>query len=150
KSADGAFPADDEPVFPSADDPFPCKIRIPSCVLLGRSLKNLALRDTSGKIWEYHTQGRGSLTLLDFWGTWCHPCRESLPQLQDLQSRFPALGVIGIAYEQDATREEQARRVNALCHRIKVSYRQLLGGGANCPVLNQFEVRAYPTMVLLD
>jgi thiol-disulfide isomerase/thioredoxin len=31
---------------------------------------------------------RGKVVLLDFWGTWCPPCRESLPSLRDLNKRY--------------------------------------------------------------
>jgi thiol-disulfide isomerase/thioredoxin len=124
--------------------------RVPSCVLIGRQLHNLALNDTTGKPWEYKTQHQGKLVLLDFWATWCMPCRETIPKLIELQSRYkPKLEVVGIAYEGSGTPREQAVRVNAVIQRLQVNYRQLIGGN-NCPVQSQFGIVAYPTLVLLD
>jgi thiol-disulfide isomerase/thioredoxin len=121
--------------------------RVPSCI---QKLYNVALNDTSGKTWQYKTDHKGKLLLIDFWGTWCMPCRKTIPQLRDLQTRYgPQLEVIGIAYEGSGTPQEQAVRVNAVGQRLGVNYRQLLGG-TNCPVQSQFAIAAYPTLVLLD
>jgi len=124
--------------------------RVPSCVLLGRHLKTLALYDTGGQVWDFQSNRRGKLVLLDFWGTWCMPCRETAPQVQSIQARYTALEVVGIAYEQGGTRQDQATRVNNMCQRLKVTYRQLLGAGPGCPVQREFDIRAYPTLLLLD
>lgn len=55
--------------------------RIPSCVLVGKQLVNLALNDINGQPWEFKTSRRGKLILLDFWSTTCQPCRETVPAL---------------------------------------------------------------------
>ncbi len=125
--------------------------RVPSCVLVGNQLHSLALHDLSGQPWEFKTQRKGKLVLFDFWNTTCMPCRESIPNLVALQTRYaPALEIVGIAYENGGTPQEQAYRVHAVGQRLHVNYRQLLGGGARCPVMSQFAVRGLPTLVLVD
>jgi len=44
---------------------------------------------------------RGHVVLLDFWATWCAPCRVVIPKLDDLQSRYGAQGlsVLGVSTE---------------------------------------------------
>ncbi|MCP3918584.1 MAG: TlpA family protein disulfide reductase [bacterium] len=48
----------------------------------------------------------GKTVLIDFWATWCPPCREAIPHLNDFQKKFADdLVVIGISAEQPATVE---------------------------------------------
>src|SRR5262249_42083987 len=61
-------------------------LRVPSCVLVGRQLHNLALHDLAGNSWQFKTSRKGKLVLFDFWMTTCIPCRESMPHLRELQA----------------------------------------------------------------
>jgi cytochrome c biogenesis protein CcmG/thiol:disulfide interchange protein DsbE len=62
------------------------------------TLKNLEGRDVS-----LHEFG-GKIVLLDFWATWCPPCRKSIPELVSLQNRYEDQGlvVIGISLDDPA------------------------------------------------
>lgn len=124
----------------------------PFCALTGQTLYDFALEDIQGQEWHYRRDHRGRLVLLDFWGTWCSPCRQAVPHLRIWQQRFGPSGleVIGIAYEQ-GTPAEQAQKVRRVADRLQINYRLLLGGAmAQCPVRSQFGVAAFPTLVLLD
>lgn len=126
--------------------------RVPSCILVGKHLVNFALYDLHGQAWEFRSQRRGKLVLLDFWGTHCKPCLASIPSLRQLHTSYSQTGleIIGIACEGDDDRQEQAQRVTTFCQRHQVPYRQLLGGGQRCPVRTDFGVQGIPTLVLLD
>lgn len=124
---------------------------VPSCLLTGRRLQNFALNDLDGRRWEFQ-QRQGRLVLLDFWGTWCLYCQQAVPHLKDLQYRYGSYGleIVGIAYE-DGTLPEQIQKVSRVRNRLGINYRLLLGSDrATCPVRTQFQVRNWPTLVLLD
>jgi thiol-disulfide isomerase/thioredoxin len=92
------------------------------------------------------------LILLDFWGTWCPPCLESIPHLVKLQETHgpKRLKIVGIAYEQTPI-EKRAASVMATAGRLGINYTLLLGRTeAPCPVRDALHVQVYPTMVLLD
>jgi thiol-disulfide isomerase/thioredoxin len=126
--------------------------RVPSCALVGKQLVNLALHDVHGEPWEFKTNRRGRLILLDFWGTHCPPCREGMPYLRDLNNKYGPSGleVVGIAYELAGSPREQGARVTAVSRKMETNYRQLLGSGGQCPVRDQFKIRILPTHVLID
>jgi thiol-disulfide isomerase/thioredoxin len=126
---------------------------VPSCVLVGSKLENFALNDLNGQPWEYRRDREGRLVLLDFWYSTCPACKQAIPHLNALQSRYSAYGlqVIGIACE-TGTLPEQVENVRRVRGRYVINYLTLLSGGGpdHCPVIKQFGVHHYPTLVLLD
>ena len=69
---------------------------------------NFKLRDPSGKDVELK-QLRGKPVLLNFWATWCVPCREEMPELELLYREHKAKGLIVLAVSVDA--EQMARDI---------------------------------------
>jgi cytochrome c biogenesis protein CcmG/thiol:disulfide interchange protein DsbE len=70
--------------------------------LVGRPAPALSLRDLEGRPLDL-TRYRGKVVLLDFWATWCVPCREEIPQFVKLQKKYGARGlaVIGISMDDE-------------------------------------------------
>lgn len=46
------------------------------------------------------TKQRGQFTVVNFWATWCTPCLEEMPDLDDLHARRSDITVIGLAFEE--------------------------------------------------
>jgi thiol-disulfide isomerase/thioredoxin len=68
---------------------------------------------------------RGKVVLLNFWATWCAPCKILTPWLVDLQNQYRPQGleIIGIALDEDATKAEIAE----LADKERVNYVVLIG-----------------------
>lgn len=65
----------------------------------GFTLKDLSGHDVSLR------QQRGRVVLVNFWATWCPPCRTEIPWLMELQERFGAeLVVLGVAMDEGGAR----------------------------------------------
>jgi thiol-disulfide isomerase/thioredoxin len=66
----------------------------------------LVLRDVAGEersLAEY----RGKVVVLNFWATWCLPCREEMPMLERVAGRYAALGVVVIGASADAAETQE-------------------------------------------
>lgn len=52
--------------------------------------------------------GKGEWVLIDFWASWCGPCRQAMPELQTIAKKFKELKVYGIAVSDEAEDTRQA------------------------------------------
>ena len=87
----------------------------------------------------------GKVVLLDFWGTWCPPCVESIPELRDLHKRYSKDGtftLIGISSDSD---EEEWKEFTAKNKMIWPQYRD-----KDDRIQRAFGVRSFPTYIVID
>lgn len=87
---------------------------------------------------------RGQWVVINYWATWCAPCRKEIPDLSELHTRADDISVVGIAYEE--TEPEAFREFLA---EFSPSYPNLLVDVYNPP--QPFGApMALPTSILLD
>ena len=83
----------------------------------------VALRDLKGRTVRL-TDFKGKVVLLNFWATWCPPCRAEIPELVRWQREHESEGlqIIGVTYP-----PTNRRRVRSLLRTLKVTYPVLWG-----------------------
>lgn len=86
---------------------------------------------------------RGSVVVLDFWGTWSITCKQSMPEVQALHERFKDRGVMVLGL---AVRERSEERPVAYFKEKGLSYTLLLGAD---DVASAFGIRMYPAFVVI-
>lgn len=73
-----------------------------------KAMPELVLREMGGGTWRLG-EHRGQVVLVNYWATWCGPCREEMPGLVRLaRETGPALAVVGVALDDGG--EEKVRR----------------------------------------
>ena len=66
-----------------------------------RKIANFTLKDLDGKQWTLKDL-KGSVVLVNFWATWCPPCRKEMPDLDALYRRFRAKGLVILSISDEA------------------------------------------------
>jgi peroxiredoxin len=85
---------------------------------------NLTFKDIHGKsvvLSDY----KGKVVLLDFWATWCPPCRKEIPGFIDLYNKYKSRGLVVVGVSMD----EEAADVSHFAAQIGMNYPILLGFG---------------------
>jgi peroxiredoxin len=105
----------------------------PDFTLKSRSSGNL-------KLSEY----RGDVVMINFWASWCAPCREEMPLLEDLYAKYSDLGftLLGVNVEEDSSKADEFLRD------VPVSF-PILFDNKN-QVTELYNVVAMPTTVIVD
>ena len=86
---------------------------------------------------------RGKVVAVNFWATWCAPCRLEMPDLQERAERFPdRLAVIGVDFA------ETAEEVAAFRREVGIDFPLLLDPEAD--VQRLYRVLGYPTTFFVD
>ncbi|MBN1276878.1 MAG: TlpA family protein disulfide reductase [Deltaproteobacteria bacterium] len=85
---------------------------------------NFVLSDISGQavsLKEY----RGRIVLLDFWATWCGPCRMSIPEMVKLGEKYREKGVVILGISLDDANRVSNEQLESFKQKQKINYRIL-------------------------
>ena len=67
-------------------------------------------------------QYRGKVVLVDFWASWCTPCRHSFPWLNEMQSKYADRGLVVIAVNVDRERNKAEQFLRDVPAHFKIVY----------------------------
>lgn len=87
---------------------------------------------------------RGQVVMLNFWASWCGPCRQEMPLMDGLYEQYKDLGFTVLAVNVDANREEAHRFLD----KVPVSFPILYDPESQ--VSSLYRVQAMPTTIMID
>jgi peroxiredoxin len=105
---------------------------------------DFTLKDADGKI-VHLADYKGKVVLLDFWATWCGPCKIEIPWFMEMQRKNKDKGfeVVGVAMD-----DEGWEVVKPFITKMSVNYRMLIGNDTTAQAYGG--VDALPTTFLID
>ena len=111
--------------------------------LEGQQAPDFALKSSTGenlRLSEY----RGDVVMINFWATWCGPCRQEMPLLDELYGRYQRVGfnLLGVNIDDDS------RRAMQMIDELGVSFPVLFDSRKEVSEL--YDVEAMPVTVLVD
>jgi len=104
---------------------------------------DFSLKSSSGKNLKL-SEYRGDVVMINFWASWCGPCRQEMPLLEDLYREYEPLGftILGVNVEEDSSKAKN------MLKQIPVSFPVLFDNTSKVSKL--YDVVAMPSTVLVD
>jgi cytochrome c biogenesis protein CcmG/thiol:disulfide interchange protein DsbE len=105
---------------------------------------NLCLEDLRGKKWELK-HFKGKVVFLNFWATWCSPCKEEMPSMEELYKQFKDKDFVFLAISVDYA---GVKPVKEYIEKNRYTFPVLIDPKGK--TLDLFGVRGIPTTFLID
>jgi len=106
--------------------------KAPAFVLPGDN-KNINLEKLKGKV-----------VYLDFWASWCDPCRKSFPWMNEMHTRFDSNKFTIVAVNLDASKADATKFLKIVPAKFDIAY------DPNGKVAEKYQLKAMPTSYLID
>jgi len=109
----------------------------------GHEAPDFALKSSTGQNLRL-SEFRGDVVMINFWATWCGPCRQEMPHLDDLYARYQRVGFNLLAVNID----DDSNRAMNMIEELGVNFPVLFD--ARKQVSELYEVEAMPVTVIVD
>jgi thiol-disulfide isomerase/thioredoxin len=119
------------------------RVSRPLMLLLGLLASVACANGSSGPQLDL-SQYRGHVVVVDFWASWCKPCRQSIPWLNDLRQRYAGQGLIVIGVNVDAERGDAER----FQHDVPIGFDVIYDPQGR--LAEQFHVQGMPSSFVFD
>lgn len=109
----------------------------------GQTAPNFKVISTTGQTISQENY-RGHVLILDFFATWCQPCRQSMPHLVEMNRKYGRQGlqILGLSVDEDGEQD-----LKSFTDEFRINY-PLAAAGASTTIA--FGVRSVPIMYLVD
>lgn len=115
-------------------------------VRVGQVAPEIALPDAKDSIVTL-SSFKGKVVLIDFWASWCYPCRQSIPGVVKLYNKYKSKGFEVLAVSIDSKRSEWKKASKY----FKLPYTSLLDpNGWNAKVIGTYGINGIPATFLLN
>lgn len=112
--------------------------KVPNFTLTDLSGKNISLSDYKGKV-----------VVLNFWASWCPPCKAEMPEFNEMDREFKKSGdTVLLAINMTDGRRETKKKVETFISEQKYKMRVLLDSEGKAS--NLFDIRYLPTTYVID
>lgn len=129
------------------------KIESSKATALGQKAINFTKKDINGKDFSLSSLN-GKYVLLDFWGSWCGPCRQSHPHLKAVYEKYRSKGleIVGISEEKMASLAQSETAWKKAVKDDGIEWLHVLNnyGKENFDLVQKYGVTGFPTKFLLD
>ena len=88
----------------------------------------------------------GKVVLLDFWATWCGPCREAIPHMRSIAKNFHGQPLVVLSVSLDTDEQKWREFIN----KNEMNWLHYRDGGFNGPIARMFGVEAIPHTFTID
>ncbi len=109
---------------------------------VGASMPDVTLSTQSGAV--ELAKLKGKLVYVDFWASWCGPCKQSFPWMNEMHAKYAARGLEIVAINVDAKAADAERFLVATPAKFTIAF------DAKGQTPKQFDVKAMPTSYLVN
>ena len=108
---------------------------------VGQPAPAIALQGTAGEV--SLSAMKGQVVFVDFWASWCVPCRQSFPWLNQMQAKYSARGLQVLGVNVDAKRAD----ADTFLAQVPAKFNIVFDSAGDTP--KRYAVRGMPTSVLV-
>ena len=110
---------------------------------IGQKAPDFTLRTNAGKNQKL-SELRGQVVMINFWATWCPPCREEMPHLNRLYDQYRKTGFVLLGVNVD----DNAQQAQDMARELQIAFPVLFD--TTKQVSRRYDVDAMPSTVIVD
>ncbi|MFY0685690.1 MAG: TlpA family protein disulfide reductase [Cyclobacteriaceae bacterium] len=113
---------------------------------LAQNISHLSLKNLDNQQVDFESIRGEKLTVIDFWTTWCKPCRKAIPELNKLFETYKDQGVNIVGLSCDGPRS--VSKVRPVSNSLQISYPVLLDTGSE--LMTELNLSAFPSLIITN